>query len=477
MIVCKFLWIWISENEILSVMSTTASIILDTRRIKKKTKTYPVKLQVTFKRATKHYQTIFALSEVDYEKLTAPRIHTDLQKIRDKLKYLQRIADLFIEDLDHFSFYLFERDFIINNDLFKQRKKLKEPERLNENDDFDFSPYYKRFTIFQEDHSRAGSISIVYLTCIKNLIKEGRIGTALAYKDSFNSIKHFKGNVTFKDITVSFLCQYEQWMLNKGRSRTTVGIKLRNLRAVFNEAAEMGIIKRDKCYPFGRRKYQIPTGRNIKKALDQNTIAKIYYYEPDSPTLTRAKDFWFFCYFGNGMNPKDVVYLKWKNIQDDYIVFTRAKTERTTRTDPRPITVYITEDMQRIIEEYCREDRNPDNYVFPIMNNALNPLQQYELVPLFTKFINDGMKEIIRILRIDKKVTTIVSRHSFSTQLKRSGVSTEFIQEALGHTDKKTTENYLDSFENNIKKEFARKLSAFKNIEVTEAAVQSSLPR
>jgi len=71
----------------------------------------------------------------------------------------------------------------------------------------------------------------------------------------------------------------------------------------------------------------------------------------------------------------------------------------------------------------------------------------------------------------------IVSRHSFSTQLKRSGVSTEFIQEALGHTDKKTTENYLDSFENNIKKEFARKLSAFKNIEVTEAAVQSSLPR
>ena len=153
-------------------MSTTASIILDTIRIKKKTKTYPVKLQVTFKRATKHYQTIFALSEVDYEKLTAPRIHTDLQKIRDKLKYLQRIADLFIEDLDHFSFYLFERDFIINNDLFKQRKKLKEPERLNENDDFDFSPYYKRFTIFQEDHSRAGSISIVYLTCIKNLIKK-----------------------------------------------------------------------------------------------------------------------------------------------------------------------------------------------------------------------------------------------------------------------------------------------------------------
>jgi integrase/recombinase XerD len=46
--------------------------------------------------------------------------------------------------------------------------------------------------------------------------------------------------------------------------------------------------------------------------------------------------------------------------------------------------------------------------------------------------------------------------------VKRSGASTEFIQEALGHTDSKTTENYLDSFENNMKKEFAKKLYGFK---------------
>lgn len=46
--------------------------------------------------------------------------------------------------------------------------------------------------------------------------------------------------------------------------------------------------------------------------------------------------------------------------------------------------------------------------------------------------------------------------------MKRSGASTKFIQEALGHADKKTTENYLDSFENAVKKEFAQKLSLFK---------------
>ena len=157
-------------------MSTTVSVILDRRRMKKKTKTYPVKLQVTFKRVTEHYQTIFAISQADYEKLSAPRINIGLQKIRDSLKYIQRTAEHFIEDLNEFSFYLFERDFIVGNDLFKQRKKLKEPESIGLKDDFDFTPYYKRFTIFQEDHSHPGSISIVYLVCIKNLIKEGRIG-------------------------------------------------------------------------------------------------------------------------------------------------------------------------------------------------------------------------------------------------------------------------------------------------------------
>jgi len=78
------------------------------------------------------------------------------------------------------------------------------------------------------------------------------------------------------------------------------------------------------------------------------------------------------------------------------------------------------------------------------------------------RLINDAMAEIANKIGIDKPVTTIVTRHSFSTQLKRAGVSTEYIQEALGHTNIKTTENYLDSFPVEMKKEFASKLLSFK---------------
>jgi len=77
------------------------------------------------------------------------------------------------------------------------------------------------------------------------------------------------------------------------------------------------------------------------------------------------------------------------------------------------------------------------------------------------KRTNDNIKKIAHEVGIEKTVTTYTARHSFSTVLKRSGVSTEFISESLGHCDLRTTELYLDSFEDDKKKEVAKHLTAF----------------
>jgi site-specific recombinase XerD len=71
------------------------------------------------------------------------------------------------------------------------------------------------------------------------------------------------------------------------------------------------------------------------------------------------------------------------------------------------------------------------------------------------------MKKIATEVGIEKTVTTYTARHSFSTVLKRSGVSTEYIGESLGHNNLRTTELYLDSFEDETKKEVAKHLTAF----------------
>jgi integrase len=242
---------------------------------------------------------------------------------------------------------------------------------------------------------------------------------------------------------------------------------LRPLRSIINGAIEEGHLKKDKAYPFGRRKYQIPTSRNMKKALELSEVEMIYYYPSSKLTETeeRCRDFWLFSYFGNGMNPKDIATLKYHNIQDDFIIFERSKTEQSLRSDPKPIVVFLNEDMKCIITKWGNEKNSPNDYIFNILPNGITPLRQYALIQNFVRLVNDTMKKILKELGINKKATTYVARHTFSTVLKRSGASTEVIQEALGHTDIRTTENYLDSFDNETKRQLAARLASFKNKE------------
>jgi site-specific recombinase XerD len=76
--------------------------------------------------------------------------------------------------------------------------------------------------------------------------------------------------------------------------------------------------------------------------------------------------------------------------------------------------------------------------------------------------VNKYLKQIVSKLDIDKPVTTYYARHTFATVLKRNGVSPLFISESLGHSSLKTTENYLDSFEDDQRKSILEKLKNYK---------------
>ena len=271
----------------------------------------------------------------------------------------------------------------------------------------------------------------------------------------------FGGNIRFAEITPQYLRDFESWLLNmeNSRSRTTVGMYATSMRTVMNEAIYQGIIKKDDNYPFGKRKYLIPKSRNIKKALRPSEITAIFQYDPESEPERKAKDFWFFIYNGNGMNPRDVAALKYKDIHGEFLTFTRTKTEFTTRHDPILITAYITEDIQRTIDTWGNKDTSPDNYVFPILQKDFSPLRTYEVVQLIFAFVNKWMTKIVTSLGFEaKKGKTSVCRHSFATRTRNAGASNALVKDLLGHHNLGTTDNYLASFENEVIKEFALKL-------------------
>jgi integrase len=285
---------------------------------------------------------------------------------------------------------------------------------------------------------------------------------------SLKSLKRFhkKETLRFEEISVEFLNGYKRWMESEGNTSTTIGMYLRDLRTVYNEAIQEGVIAQE-LYPFGkgRHKFKIPTGKNTKKALALSDIAAIYNYQPEADSEEKARDFWVLSYLANGINVKDIALLRIKNIDGDVIRFERAKTKRVNEDRPVIITVVITSDIQRIIEKWGIKTGSSTEYIFPILPRNANPVEQYKLIQLFTAFINNNMRRIAQKLKIEAKVTTYVARHSFSTVLRNSGATTiEAISEALGHSNIKTTQNYLAGFEDEEKRKMVSHLTDFNKL-------------
>lgn len=179
----------------------------------------------------------------------------------------------------------------------------------------------------------------------------------------------------------------------------------------------------------------------------------------------KARDYWFFSFYGNGMNTKDIIQLKYKNIHGEFLIFERAKTQLTNRgREPIRINTFLTADMWKIITKWGNKNTDPEQYIFPILTPGLAPMEEFYIKQNFTRFINKNRAKVSVRAEICKKVKTMETRHSSATILKNAGVSSHFIKEALGHASLKTTENYFGGFENEQKKEYSKVLEAFKKL-------------
>jgi len=413
---------------------STTAIVLETWR-SLKDNTFAVKLRVTFNRKQKFYvlkeknKKRLSMSKDFFEEVMDKDSTRNKKKLRLHLTELQQRAEDVIKDLPVFTFEAFEIKY--------------------------FNKKTDQTDLFSSMEARA-----------KELREEGRISTAVTFECALNSLKEFhkKESLPFEHITVKFLEKYENWMLTgtgdrRANSPTTVGMYLRNVRAMYRKAMKEGIIK-DVLYPFGKDEYVIPGSPNVKKALTHAEVGKIINYDavPGSPEQM-YRDFWIFSYLCNGINVKDMAQIKYKNIDGDVIRLIREKTKRETRKKPKYITIIITRQLGRIIDTWANKPGLPDTYLLPILESGMTPEQKYRRVQDVTKLINRYINRIAVKLEIPKKVTSYTARHTFATVLKRSGASTEFISESLGHLSLETTEDYLDNFEEGEQRKWADKLT------------------
>jgi integrase/recombinase XerD len=415
----------------------TTTIILDTRR-QKQDGTYPVKLRVTFRRQAKYFPCNKDLTEEnfsDVRNLDNPTNKSNGEKKKSKTReQVKKLKELQTEI----------------NAIENEAQEI-----IGGIKNFSFQQFEKKFL---NQHS-TGSVAETFADYVAALKDQGRISTANTYECTANALKGFKPKVKFDDITPEFLVKFEQWMTERGNSKTTVGIYMRSLRAIYNAAVDQGNVKIEN-YPFGRKKYEIPQSRNIKKALTLPDIRSIFQYRCKNAYQEEARDLWCFIYLCNGMNVKDLARLQYADVHTDFIYYERSKTERTKKNQDR-IRVALVDQARQIIERWGNKKVNDSTYVFEILPPKISPEKERLINQAMIRFINKHMSDIAENLKLGKVVTTYTARHSFATVLKRSGASTEMISEALGHSDVKTTKNYLDSFENEAIKKAAEALTAF----------------
>lgn len=400
----------------------TVSFFLDASRPSTEGKCL-IKLNIYQKPHKKRYSTNYHLTKEEWNKLNSSNLRdANLKDIKKALNKLKEKAEDAIKEIKPFSFVAFEETF------FAKEKKAK-----------------------------TRMVNDWFINTINKLRANDQIGTAKSYQTTINSINNFRRNLQIQDITSVFLNSYEKHLVKEGKSQTSVGIYMRNLRAIVNEAIAAGIISKDN-YPF--KNYQIPTGRNVKKALKDFDINVLLQYKPEKQDQKKALDFWIFSYLCSGVNFADIISLKPERISGNHLSFVREKTKRTKKKDLTPIKVGLNPRALQIIETWKNTD--PENpYLFPVLNKGLSAVTIKNRCERFIKWVNLRMKAICNELGIDHKATTYAARHSFSTVLKRKGVPTSFIKDALGHSSVTTTENYLDTFEDDVKLEYANLLTNF----------------
>lgn len=354
------------------------------------------------------------------------KLGENLKPIKAKLDALISKANDIIEDLHPFSFDAFGLRFTRKGNksdlLFLLREKA---ERLKAED----------------KHGNA------------NLYSQAAVLLA-----RYNSTLNKASELPITDITPKWLQAFEKWALhlrrktNKGEvvaeyGKTTLGMYLIRVRSVFNDAITNNEIPRS-AYPFhkadNQQGYKIPKGSNNKRALSMGEIMQIYNYETDHPAELFAKDIFIFSYLSSGMNVIDIFRLRWNDIKGDQFSFVRKKTENKTGGTNR-ISIVLSPDLKQIIEKHGTRKLH-NNYVFNIIPSNASEIEALQKVRSAVSSINVNLKKIAKKLGITEEISTYFARHSFATNLMNNEVPLAFISKQLGHTDLKTTQNYLDSF-------------------------------
>ena len=239
-------------------------------------------------------------------------------------------------------------------------------------------------------------------------------------------LQEFRPGLDFKDITYTFLKDFEVHLKEKGNSVNTIAKHLRQLRTLVNEAINQGYIPSD-AYPF--RKFKIKQEKGRKEFLTPDELKRLENLDVDKKLRHVLDAFLFCCYTGLRysdfcqLTPENIIRVNGKR----WLYFKSVKTDV--------------------------EIRLPLHLLFE--GKALAVLERYDIVTDFAKIgpnseANKYLVQLAALARIRKHITYHTARHTCATLLVHQGVPITTVQKLLGHASVRTTEVYSEVLSNTI---------------------------
>jgi site-specific recombinase XerD len=313
-----------------------------------------------------------------------------------------------------------------------QSKLIKYKEEVLKAETTDFQITGNKIKNIIEDSKTAS-----FFTIAKEIGEKYKSKGSYGSYDKVNSIikklKDYHGDrdLLFEELNTRFLVKYEAYLISKFKNKAnTIAKDFKFIRTVFIHATNQNLIS-DSINPF--KNYKIKTENTSRVFLDSSEVEKFEQFD-GTLLANKCRDICLFQYYSGGLRISDVLLLKVKNIQNNYlnIIIHKTHTQLSHILNNRAILI-----LERHIA-----GKDPEDFVFDFLPKDLNVDNAQNVdknISSNTALINKGLKLIAKKAEIAKKISTHSFRHSFAINALKKGVRIEEIQKILKHSNIKET--------------------------------------
>lgn len=372
----------------------TFKIKLDTSK-QRKDGTYPVTLQVIHNKIVRR-KTLFNIEEKYWDP--------------DKIMVLKS-----------------HKDQVLLNGLISKEKRRVEGKII----EFEYKSIDYNAEDLMED--RGTSFQDAIQSYIKLCEKEISISAKEKYSNLYNKVQEFTND---KPIPVESIDHY--WM--DSFKSFLAKYKTINSKETVNRLLKFAktVLRREGVTDPKVINYKTPTGSGSKPSLSREEFERIRDLRlPSGQWIEKARDIFVLSVYLRGARIGDVLQLTKDNMSGDRLIY-------KTQKNRKQFNIKLIDEAQEIIDRYKESD---PIYLLPALrmkpsNASTNPKFRKHIQSI-TAVINKNLKVLAEMADIQKNLSTHVARHTFASFTIDKGMDLKTIQDLLGHSSPKITEQYL----------------------------------